>query len=89
MGFRWGTDVQHLHKLHLIPREKVNTGTAIVGRKQPITGKPKGEKREAGICRNFNSKKGCTYPACRFRHQCILPGCNLPHAATTHVSEKN
>ena len=88
MGFRWGTDVQHLHKLHLIPREKANTGTAIVGRKQPITGKPKGEKREAGICRNFNSKKGCTYPACRFRHQCILSGCNLPHAATTHVSEK-
>ena len=89
MGFRWGTDVQHLHKLHLIPREKVNTGTAIVGRKQPITGKPKGEMREAGICRNFNSKKGCIYPACRFRRQCILPGCNLPHAATTHVSEKN
>ena len=31
MGFSWGTDVQHLHKLHLIPRDKVSTGAATGG----------------------------------------------------------
>ena len=49
MGFSWGTDVQHLYKLHLIPQDKVNTGAATGWKKQPITRKLKGEKREAGI----------------------------------------
>lgn len=94
MGFRWGTDVPHLHKLHLLPREKLNAAPSGGGKKpqsaNPNTGsKPKPDKREVSICRNYNSKKGCTFPSCRFKHQCILPGCSQSHSATVHMTEKN
>ena len=89
-GFRRGTDVQHIHKLHLIPRDK---GYASVSRGKKVQGnstaqKQKREKRDIGICRNFNSKKGCTYPSCRFKHQCILSGFSQSHSATVHEGEK-
>ena len=91
MGFRWGTDVQHLHMLHLQPRDRqVKTGTQNhTGRKnvsnsQPNYSKPKGE---SGICKNFNSEKGCSFQKCKYLHQCISPGCNLKHPVTTHFGK--
>ena len=47
------------------------------------------EKRDLGGCRNFNSAKGCTYLQCKYKHQCILPGCSQKHSAVTHMVEKN
>ena len=35
MNFRWGTDVQHLHKLHLIPRDRPQTHTSNQNKKPP------------------------------------------------------
>ena len=41
------------------------------------------------VCKNFNSKKSCTYQGCKFRHMCILPECNEAHSATVHSEGKN
>ena len=96
MGFRWGTDVQHLHTLYLQPRDKPLTAggtTNIPQKKRPShtsapTLRPQ-RSRDAEICRNFNSEKGCKYTNCRFRHQCIVPGCNDSHPVALHLTKKN
>ena len=90
MGFRWGTDVQHLHTLHLQPRERQsNQGTNPKKSNQTPNPSKKPERREPGICRNFNSAKGCTYSQCRYKHICIIPGCGQSHPVSSHVSLKN
>lgn len=94
MGFRWGTDVQHLHTLHLQTRDRqVKQGSQSQAPKKGGNGQSQGakqrpDKRDMGICRNFNSPKGCTFSQCKFLHQCILPGCGQKHSGTTHL-EKN
>lgn len=95
-GFRWGTDVQHLHQLNLQPREKTQSTHSQVTKKFQVSGSGtktsygnKPEKRDLGICRNFNSAKGCTFPQCKYKHQCIVPGCSQKHSAATHMVEKN
>ncbi|MEW8546117.1 MAG: hypothetical protein AB2693_21565 [Candidatus Thiodiazotropha sp.] len=95
-GFRWGTDVQHLHQINLQPREKSQTAQSQVTKKIQASGSVaknshgnRPEKRDLGICRNFNSTKGCTFPQCKYKHQCILPGCSQKHSAVTHMVEKN
>ena len=92
MGFRWGTDVQHLHTLHLQPRDKlVNQGYSAT-QKKGITnsqGPKKRVKHENDTCRNYDSAKGCTFQKCKFKHICIVPGCNKPHPVTVHTFEKN
>ena len=90
MGFRWGTDVQHLHTLFLQPRagSGVQRNSANVQKKgYNHSSKPKVDKR-IEICRNFNSERGCSYAQCRFQHKCIIPGCNQGHPATAHSQEK-
>lgn len=92
MGFRWGTDVQHLHTLHLQPRDKLSKQGIMPqstkkGNSNVPGNKPKVGKRDIGICRNFNSDKGCTYPECRYQHTCIVPGCSQKHSATTHMGK--
>lgn len=94
MGFRWGTDVQHLHILHLQPRDKqFKQGVPSQapkkggGNGQTQQFRQKSENRDPGICRNFNSDKGCTFPRCRYTHQCILPGCTQKHPGTTHLGK--
>lgn len=90
MGFRWGTDVQHLHTLFLQPRER-NATNPLQSRRGPVqhTKQFKPEKREIGICRNFNAKKGCSFSGCKYKHLCIIPGCNQQHSANVHTFEKN
>ena len=93
MGFRWGTDVQHLHMLHLQTRDKqVKPNPQFQTQKKGASnsGQPtrsKGDNRETGICRNYNSDKGCAYQKCKFLHQCFLPGCTDKHSATTHMKK--
>ena len=92
MGFRWGTDVQHLHTLFLQPRDKPAAQGSLPRKGMPITqssGRQNKDKtREKPICRSFNTPKGCSFPNCGYRHVCLLPGCSQRHSAQTHV-EKN
>ena len=92
MGFRWGTDVQHLHTLYLQPRDKPAAQGSLPRKGMPITqssGRQNKDKtREKPICRSFNTPKGCSLPNCGYRHVCLLPGCSQRHSAQTHV-EKN
>lgn len=92
MGYRWGADVQHLHTLFLQPRDKPTAQAS----QQPKKGKPGGpnpgrldKNKEIPVCRNFNSQKGCTFPDCKYRHVCLLPGCFQKHSVQTHVIAKN
>ena len=79
MGFRWGTDVQHLHTLFLQARsqpsaqasQQVKKGANANGQKP---GKFNKDRKGKEICRNFNSSKGCSFSDCRFQHTCLLPG---------------
>lgn len=90
MGFRWGTDVQHLHTLHLQPRDRPTTqGYNANQKKAPTQSQgPKKGGKESDICRNFNMAKGCFFQKCKFRHICIAPGCGKPHLVTAHSFEK-
>lgn len=91
MNFRWGTDVQHLHTLFLQPRvsgsQPNSTNSQRKGSNHQFSSKPKVNKR-VEICRNFNSDKGCSFEQCRYKHTCIVPGCNQSHSATAHSHEK-
>lgn len=92
MGFRWGTDVQHLHTLVLQPRDVSKSLNQLPqgGRKGAVEPQAtKGKNAKPGICRSFNSGKGCNFTNCRYKHQCIMPGCSQQHSATVHSIEKN
>ena len=94
MGFRWGTDVQHLHTLFLQPRDKPTAAGGQLPKKgiNKVSGQKFGKndkKGETPICRSFNSQKGCTFQNCKYRHSCLLPGCSQKHSAQSHVNEKN
>ena len=89
MGFRWGTDVQHLHTLHLQPRDKLAKQGPVMqqSRKGTSNAPNKPKQGKIGICRNFNSDKGCSYNECKYQHTCIIPGCNQKHSATSHMGK--
>ena len=94
MGFRCGTDVQHLHTLHLQSRDRQRKPRAQSQLPEKCGGsnhnqqpKSKADNREMGICKMFNSEKGCTFPKCRYLHQCVLPGCGQSHSGTTHATK--
>ena len=91
MKFRWGTDVQHLSNIHLQSRDKpVVQGNQSKKVLPPNRQSTNGRNRsETAVCRNYNSKKGCTFTECKFRHVCILPGCNQSHSVLNHIIEKN
>ncbi|MES9882076.1 MAG: hypothetical protein ABW185_14470 [Sedimenticola sp.] len=58
MGFRWGTDVQHLHTLCLQSRDKIGGGSGATSKRPqqtPQVRPGKSQGRESGICRSFNS----------------------------------
>ena len=93
MGFRWGTDVQHLHTLFLQPRDKPAAQGNLPKKGMPngqTAGKPNKDKtKEKPICRTFNAQKDYSFSNCSFCHVCLLPGCSQRHSAQTHVIEKN
>ena len=93
MSFRWGTDVQHLHTLHLHFREKLVTqGPNSTNQRRGTfesQGPKKGARQGVDICRSYNAAKGCSFARCKFKHICIVPGCNKPHPVTSHTFEKN
>ena len=89
--FRLGTDVQHLSNIHLQSRDKpVVQGNQSKKVLPPNRPSKNGRNRsETAVCRNYNSQKGCTFTDCKFRHVCILPGCNQSHSALNHITENN
>ncbi len=90
MGFRWGTDVQHLHTLCLQPRERQLAQNGKKGQSLSSLPKDRVDKREGEtVCRSFNTEKGCSFRNCKYKHQCILPGCNQRHTVQTHMQAKN
>ena len=92
MGFRWGTDVQHLYTLFLQAHsqpsaqasQQVKKGANANGQKP---GKFNKDRKGKEICRNFSSSKGCSFSDCRFQHTCLLPGCSQKHPVQTHINE--
>lgn len=95
-GFRWGTDIPHLHSVHLQARPVKQSGqysgkghTGGSGNhtrssyQGPITTDGK------VICKLFNSRGGCHYKDCKFVHQCSQPGCQQKHPAVNHTQSKN
>ena len=87
MGFRWGTDVQHLHTLFLQARTQPSTQPNQQTKKGFTGQKPGKFGKDKEICRNFNSAKGCSFQNCKFQHTCLLPGCSQKHPVQTHVNE--
>ena len=92
--FRWGTDVPHLHTMHLQTRtsrpaqpapRRANTGiqrnVTSTGQNVTLDGRV--------ICKLFNSRVGCHYKECKFVHQCSHSGCHQFHSAQTHNLSKN
>ena len=91
MGFRWGTDVPHLHTVWLQSRERPHVQGGLTKKQAgqtPIDAR-KDKSKASDVCRNFNSPKGCSYPNCAYKHECIIPGCRKSHTVMTHIAEKN
>ena len=91
MGFRWGTDVQHLHTLFLQPR----AGSGVQGNSANVqkkgynhSSKPKVDKR-IEICRNFNSREGLQLCAVPLSAQVYHPRVQSGSSATAHSGKKS
>ena len=94
--FRWGTEVPHLHSVHLQTRvpsrgpvkPKASRHNPIP-RKTMLKATPMTLDRKV-ICKLYNTKSGCHFKdSCRYAHQCSQPGCYQWHSAVTHTQPKN
>jgi len=87
MGFRWGTEMSHLHTVWL-KEQGPRASNNAVGAPTSKNAKPKGPTTGDGrtICKLFNSKPGCTFTDCKFAHVCSRPGCEEKHSASSHDS---
>ena len=90
-GFRWGTDVSHLHLVHLRPR--INQGRLGQKARNPTSAfnrnfKDKGNEGKE-TCRKFNSRAGCPFTDCKFVHVCSVSGCGQKHSYPLHDQLKN
>ena len=84
-GFRWGTDVPHLSNIALIPREQAKRRKqTIKRRKVPNVHSTSHSKLDMNVCKQFNSKFGCSYATCKFSHVCNFPECGKLHSAIEH-----
>lgn len=44
------------------------------------------ESRERPVCKEWQSENGCKWPQCKFRHVCIIEGCNKNHPQFLHAA---
>jgi hypothetical protein len=97
-GFRWGTDVPHIHQVHLIPKpynrgtnsrsqdkksSANSTGSGLKSRypvAEPVTANGQ------TICKLYNSRSGCDFSDCHYRHVCSVPRCGAAHIIFEHQS---
>ena len=93
-GFRWGTDIPHLHVTQLVPRTPRNDrklkSLNMSGPQPRPMNIPTGPRTLDGraICKLYNSPRGCGYVDCKFVHACSHKGCNEVHSATVHFLTK-
>ena len=92
--FRWGTDIPHLHSVHLQARpvkygQPGGKGYNSSGNSQVRSHQGPMTTEGKIICKLYNSKGGCHYKECKFQHQCSQPGCHQKHSAISHVQPKN
>ena len=93
-GFRWGTDIPHLHVIQLVPRTPRNDrklkSLNMSGPQPRPMNIPTGPRTLDGraICKLYNSPRGCGYVDCKFVHACSHKGCNEVHSATVHFLMK-
>ena len=89
-GFRWGTDIPHLHTMQLNPRAPRNharpPGPGFAHAKPAQRGIPTGPVTADGraICKMYNTYHGCGYTDCKYVHSCSYRGCSQTHPATAH-----
>ena len=94
-GFRWGTDIPHLHSVYLHARPVrqfgQQGGKGYTGSGNNPAWSHHGPVTLEGkiICKLFNSKGGCHYKDCKSQHQCSQPGCQQEHSAISHAQPKN
>ena len=89
-GFRFGTDIPHLHTVHLHPRGQRNVyggksrsnQTSGGGQKSGKPGPVTSEGRQ--ICKLFNTQRGCSFTDCKFVHACSYRGYDQLHPAVNH-----
>lgn len=87
MGFRWGTEVSHLHAIWLKEQAQGPRGTGTnKANSNNTASKYKGPTTSDGqtICKLFNTKNGCTFADCKFVHICSRSGCDQKHSASQH-----
>ena len=89
-GFRWGTDIPHLHVIQLVsraPRSDRKLKSLNMSDSQPrpmnISIGPRTLDGRA-ICKLYNSPSGCGYVDCKFMRACSYKGCNEVHSANVH-----
>lgn len=89
--FRWGTDIPHLQSVYLRPKAVYNKSQASgpifknANKQQQDYSKYTSHSVEGNeICKSFNSRKGCSFPNCRYVHICSIQGCGAQHQAFAH-----
>jgi len=87
-GFRWGTDIPHLHTMQLTPRVPRSNlrppgfAPAKPAQRGVATGPVTADGR--AICKMYNTYRGCSYSDCKYVHCCSYKGCSQTHPATYH-----
>lgn len=81
-SFRWGSDSQHFHTVLLTP---LSTPSRKQSTNHPL---PRTMFTTDGIevCRKFNSRDGCHFPECKYKHCCSKPNCQGSHPIFKHSS---
>ena len=87
-GFRWGSDLQHLHTRFLIKHRLLQTPAATSPNPQrfpPRLNRQPQTSPTTPICyKYFNSLTGGLWPNCRFQHVCLVPNCYQGHPQREH-----
>ena len=73
-GFRWGSDLQHLHTRFLVKRRPLTQSNQTLARPYADSCSNSGRLPQflRPICCQFNSLSGCNWSQCRFQHVCLV-----------------
>lgn len=90
-SFRWGTDIPHLQSVYLRPKTVYNKPQASgplfknANKQQQDYSRFTSHSIEGNeIWKNFNGRKGCSFPNCRYLRICAIQGCGAQHQAFAH-----
>ena len=86
-GHSWNFESNHLNTVLLTPITKTQPLKSQSNNTNKLFSNVTSDSKI--ICRNFNSAKGCTFPACSFAHVCNRKiagkACGQSHAGHAHV----